>query len=351
MKNETTKNARGNSAETPQPETPEPHPLSHFTQLTQRHRLIGHLAAFYYAAREGSIQGGARVLGLNRNSLSRYLEELEEAAGETRLRNADSESRGLALTEAGRHLFALLDPLFTRMETVLVQLVGGLQELRLGCQSSTSSYLLPGWIRAFEAEQMKSHPAAGEPLRFSLKTGSSEAILEALAGLEVDLGILATEAGRDVTRGGIVYTPLFREKLLAVCPRGHPLAGSGPIPAERFVRHPQYLYYRGGDQYQDRINALAPGLGASRQMEFDTIQAIKETVRAGLGISIVPGGVIRREDREWLSLVPLDVPQHLIPRLQRVITAVTREHDELTPLAREFFHFLRDHRNELTEAF
>jgi DNA-binding transcriptional LysR family regulator len=316
------------------------------TEPISRHRLISHLTAFYYAGRTGSIQAGARALGINRNSLARYLDELDDLSP-TPLRNSNSEIRGLDLTEAGRHLLALLEPLVSRLETVTAQWRGGLAELRLGCQSSTSSYLLPGWIRAFEVEQLKGQlEEAGAP-RISLKTGSSEAILEALHTLEVDVGIIATESDRALTEGGIVYVPLFRENLIAICPRAHPFARSGPVPAERFVRHPQYLYYQGGRQYQERINALAPGAGATRQMEFDTIQAIKETVRAGLGISIIPGGAIREEDKEWLAVVPLEVPPPHAARLTRVIAAVTRENDDLTPLAREFLSFLRSHRRDL----
>src|SRR5690349_19145884 len=96
--------------------------------LLSRHRLIGHLAAFYYAAKSGSIQGGARKLGLNRNSLARYLDELESAS-ETPLRNPDSDVRGMDLTDAGRHLLALLEPLFFKLETVSAQFLGGIQEL------------------------------------------------------------------------------------------------------------------------------------------------------------------------------------------------------------------------------
>ncbi|MBW3622674.1 MAG: LysR family transcriptional regulator [Armatimonadetes bacterium] len=310
------------------------------------HRLIGHLAAFYYAAREGSIQGGARRLGLNRNSLARYLDELEHIAGGVRLRHPDSEVRGLDLTEAGRHLRQLLEPIFSRLETVATQLVGGLQDLRLGCQTSTSTYLLPGWLRAFEREAQESR-AEEQSFRLSLKTGSSESILEALKGLEVDVGIVATEVDRERTEGGIAYVPLMREQLIAICPKDHPLARSNSARARDFVRHPQYLYYRGGERYQERINALATGEGARRQMEFDTIAAIKETVRAGLGVSIIPGGAVRREDREWLAVLNLEVPAHLAPRLTRVIAVVIREGDELTPLAREFLQFLQEHRKAL----
>jgi DNA-binding transcriptional LysR family regulator len=312
----------------------------------RRQRLIGDLSAFFYAARAGSLQGGARELGLNRNSLSRYLDELEEASG-VRLRATDPETRGLVLTEAGRHLASLLEPLFSRLETVSAQLMGGLQELRLGCQSSTSCYLLPGWIQAFGAERLKSGDNATEPPRFSLKTGSSEAILESLRGLEVDLGIIAADFERERTEGGVTYLPLFREALLAICHRDHPLASAGPVPVEKFARHSQYLYYLGGERYQERINALASGEGASRLMEFDTMAAIKETVRAGLGISIVPAGAVREEDRSWLRVVPLQVPPNLAPRMVRAIALTAREADELTPLAREFADFLKSHRKEL----
>lgn len=311
-----------------------------------QHRLIGHLTAFYYAARSGSIQGGAKQLGINRNSLSRYLDELESVGG-TRLRNPDSDIRGLDLTEAGRHLVRLLEPLFERMETVLAELGGGLQELRLGCQSSTSSYLLPGWMRAFEGHLEGTRSPDAAPLRFSLKTGSSEEILASLRGLEVDVGIIATGIERSQVEGGIQYTPLFRESLIAICPRSHPLLNEVPIPSQQFVRHPQYLYYRGGERYQEKINALAPGEGASRRMELDTIAAIKETVRAGLGISIIPGGAIREEDREWLAVAPLEVPPQRAHLLSRTLAVVVRAGDELTPLSREFLEFLRNHRKEL----
>ncbi len=303
-------------------------------------RRLDCLAAFHAAARAGSLQGGARRLGINRNSLARALDELD-ALSPAPLRNPASETRGLDLTDAGRRLYALLDPLFRRLEAVSAQLTGGLPELRLGCQSSTSSYLLPGWMRAFEEEWLRAKSgAAAEPPRFSLRTGSSEAMVEALRALEVDVGILAIESDHPVVEDGVEYLPLFRETLLAVCPRGHPLTREAPVAAERFVRHPQYLYYVGGERYQERINALAPETGASRQMEFDTIAAIKETVRAGLGVSVIPGGAVREEDRDWLAVVPLSVPVERRARLMRVIAAATRAGDDLTPLAREFLRFL-----------
>ena len=108
------------------------------------------MAAFVAVARAGGFREAARSGGVSAASLSVAVQRLEALLD---LRLLNRTTRSVALTEAGQHLLARLEPLFSEMEASLDVLNGFRNKpsgtLRLNVSTSAARIVLPGVIAGF----------------------------------------------------------------------------------------------------------------------------------------------------------------------------------------------------------
>jgi DNA-binding transcriptional LysR family regulator len=110
------------------------------------------LRSFLAIARQGSLQGAARTLGVNHSTVFRRLNALEARLG---VRLFDRSPRGYALTVAGEHMLASAERVEDEILGLERRLLGGDVRLSGGLRVTTTDTLVHGLLgphlRAFQA--------------------------------------------------------------------------------------------------------------------------------------------------------------------------------------------------------
>jgi DNA-binding transcriptional LysR family regulator len=252
-------------------------------------------------AQTGSVGEAARRLHKTASAVSQQIRRIEQRFG---LALFEKVGRGIRPSAAGEALLGSLTRLFDEaasLETLLGEMTGArVTTLRIAASDYLGEALLLPILRRLCAE--------GAPLRFEITTTNSiEAGRLAAAG-QVDVAVVSTD--RPITAD---ETQLCTQRFFWVAPRStskpaSKRAASEPLRA-RLGREP-LLRLRAGSQGR---RVLDEYLGRLRLRPLSTIDLpsvslLLSYVRQGLGMGLVPGLALHRDDRRHLSVEAADVP-------------------------------------------
>lgn len=247
-----------------------------------------------------SVTLAARRVHAAQPTLSHALARLETELGERLLeRKARSPLR---LTDAGelvatraRQALSTMTALKDDLEALRGR-VGG--TLRVAAIQSLSVTLLPQAL----ARLARDYP----DIKPSVRTLAAENIARAVAAGRADVGLLAG-APRASLRGLSVKL-LFEEPLVALLRRADPLARSKRLRLSQLAER-ELLLVPDGTFLSDLIHASCESAGFSPRVRLTlaSAEALRETVRAGLGVTILPRGYAAPADRDLVA-VPLSRP-------------------------------------------
>lgn len=272
---------------------------------------------FLKAVELGSFTRAAEALGYTQSAVSRVVADLErEWDMELLTRNRG----GVALSSGGETLLPYIRAVCNAGEELEEQVAAlhGLTSgtLRVGTFTSVSIHWLPAIMKEF----LSRYPG----IRFELVSSWEFAEIEDLVRRgQVDCGFLGLPAGDDLE-----VTPLRRDRLLAVLPLNHPLAGAPCYPIARFA---QDSYIRISEERDAEISRifLEEGIRPNLQYTVNDDFAILAMVEQGLGVSIMPELVLQSTGRA-VSAIPLDHPRY------RDIALAFRSGRRPSPLAAHF---------------
>jgi DNA-binding transcriptional LysR family regulator len=182
-----------------------------------------------------------------------------------------------------------------------------------------ATHILPKVIGRFQ----KDYPA----IEYELLMGDYTEIDGWVASGRVDFGFLP----RAPRYSGLAERVVERDELMAVLPVGHRLAGEASVPVSALCEEPFIVLERGQD---DEITPIFERAGLSPNARFSTWDdyAIMSMVESGLGLSILPALILRRNPYAIVAK-PLD------PATYRDIRVVYRE-GALPRAARRFLEYL-----------
>ncbi len=245
---------------------------------------LSHLQAFVSVARQASFSAAADALHLTQPAVSKRILALEQAL-DTRL--FDRGGREVRLTEAGRvlleHAARALDELDTARRRIH-DLASG--DIRGRLVVATSHHVglrrLPPVLSDFK----RRYPEVRLELRFL----ESEEALAGIAGGDPELAVITLPRA---TPPRVVATALWRDELLVVCGRDHPLAGlQRPTPAQ-LVPHPAILPGIETVTRQIVHEAFAAhGVELAVEMSTNHLETIRMMVMLGLGWSVLPATLV-----------------------------------------------------------
>jgi DNA-binding transcriptional LysR family regulator len=247
-------------------------------------------------AQTGSVGEAARRLHKTASAVSQQIRRIEGRFGVALFEKV---GRGIRPSAAGEALLGSLTRLFD--EASLEAQIGEMTAARVTTlRIAASDYLgeallLPVLRRLFEE---------AAPLRFEITTTNSiEAGRLASAG-QVDVAVVSTD--RALTQD---ETQLCTQRFFWVAPRPTPKRAAAEPLRTRLSRAP-LLRLRAGSQGR---RVLDECLGRLRLRPLSTIDLpsvslLLSYVRQGLGMGLVPGLALRRDDRRHLSVEPADVP-------------------------------------------
>jgi DNA-binding transcriptional LysR family regulator len=261
---------------------------------------LDHVEAFLAIARAGGFGRGSTALHLSQPATSRRIKLLEAELGAPLF---DRLGRGATLTEAGQaflpHAQALLASMRDGIEAVNAVRGTPAGAITLALVGTLASGSLTARLRRLGQD----HPGLDLRLRTALSAEVSALVLRGDAALG-----LRYRADPDP---GLVSVIIRHERLVPVCPPGHPLASGGTdlaaLAGQRWLAFPARPG-EGGDPYAALQQLLAAhGLGDAEILPIDSLTAQKRMVEAGFGLAIVPESSLDEELRTG-TLCTIDAP-------------------------------------------
>lgn len=254
------------------------------------------LRAFACLARTGSFTQAAKELHLTQSAISHSMKALEREVG---CRLLDKMGKKMVLTEAGEALLVHVQRILAEMATARAELdqLGkwGQGRLRLGASATACQHILPTVLREFR----ESFPQCA----VSIEPGDTPDMIAALRERRIDLAV-NLEPHRDEQLG---FRPLFSDEMSFVLSPLHPWARAGTVTRAEIPKQ-HYILYDKRSYTAEMINAYfrEEDIVLHSSIDFGSIEAIKELVKLGLGVSILAPWTCRKELEEGsLATLPL----------------------------------------------
>ena len=289
------------------------------------------LEAFLEAANRGSFRRAADALYLSQPSVSARVQTLESEVGVTLFHRT---ARGVRLTDMGRTFLPFAQ---RSMETLrrgrevlesVRQTSAGI--LNMATARVIGTYVLPETLQKFQ----QLYPDAN----LHIKVGGSSDVLQMVVDEEVQLGL-----ARFMQHPDVDALHLYDEEAVLVVHPGHSFTKTRVAAMSQVAQEPLIVYDPGdpGSSYFQFINRVCrdAGVTAKVEMNLDSVEAAKNMVRLGLGVSFLPRSAVRREvEFESLILIDLaEVPPVLLPTY-----LLLRRGQEIGPTARSFLKLLQE---------
>ncbi len=261
------------------------------------------LRAFCVLARTGSFTQTARELHLTQSGISHSMKALENDIG---CRLLDRLGKKVVLTQAGEQLLQHSAKILSEMETAResITLLGkwGRGRLRLGASTTACQHLIPPVLREFK-ESFPEHAIA-------LETGDTHQLVAALLQPRIDLA-LSLEAEKE---SQLEFHPLFTDELQFLVSPLHPWAKAGHAERSEIARENHILYSKRSVTFGLIENYFRrEGMTLKTVIEVGSMEATKELVKLGLGVSILAPWIAKQEIEEG-SLVALPLGRRKLQR-------------------------------------
>lgn len=244
----------------------------------------------------GSITHGARRVHLALPSASARIRLMEKTIGTPLLIRG---RRGVTTTAAGqlllRHARTVLHQV-DRMHGDLTKYATGLvATIRLLANTAAVATALPAELVAF----LVAHPS----IDVDLEERPSHAIVQAVAEGRAEIGIVASS----VDVGQLHHLVLRDDQLVLLTPAKHRLARRRQIRFDECLDQP-FVGLGEGSALQEHLEGHAQPLGQRPhyRVRLPSIEAVCQTVAAGVGLGVLPDAAVRRWQQTYpVATIPL----------------------------------------------
>jgi len=112
---------------------------------------------------------------------------------------------------------------------------------------------------------------------------------------------------RKHTAADLIQREMFVDRLVLICPNGHPLTRFQPVRWEQIAQFDQ-VAVRSTSNVRQLIDHeyLRIGISITPVYEVDRVNSMIGFIEAGLGIGILPSSFLRVYNQDAISLVPID---------------------------------------------
>lgn len=231
---------------------------------------------FLSVVEQGSLTRAAEKCGITQSAVSHALHALEGETGLSLLRRSRG---GVRLTPEGEKLLPAVRRIVDALDGFAAEAIQlSRQEgclIRIGAFASVAVHWLPRIIKDFQ----KAHPQAD----FRMLTGDYHDIAQWFEDGSIDVGFVT----REMKLPGCTTIPLTEDRLLAVLPADHPLAGRERIAAGA-LRGENFISLMENSNQDARSVLEAAGVEVDVKYTAKDDYAIIAMVEAGLGVSIMP---------------------------------------------------------------
>jgi DNA-binding transcriptional LysR family regulator len=229
---------------------------------------LEHVESWLALVENGSFRAAAKRLSLSQPTVTQHIQRLEAYIGGKLIERS---KRGCVPTALGRRWSPIARSLLNADKQVS-QILS--PSPRLGACSNIGMYLLPQLLASFCERQP----------RPTLRFGTNPEIIELLEAGQVEIGLVEWWEARP----GLIAIPWRREPMVVITPPGHAWADQPYVTLSDLQNTPMIGGEPGTGTGRLLREILANGVSlAAPSMELGSTEAVKRTVAAGLGISIV----------------------------------------------------------------
>jgi len=287
------------------------------------------LEIFAKVAELGSFSRAAEALFLTQPTISEHVRALEDELGVQLL---DRLGRGATPTRAGQLLLGYARRMLTlsrEAHQALERFQGRMSgELVVGGSTIPGEYVLPALVGQFKAK----YP----DISISLLIGSTRQVSDWLDEGRVEVGVVgARPAART-----LAARELMADELVVVVAATHPWARRGTITLADLQTAPMVVRERGSgsrDAVEHALHEAGIAPATLRVVgEMGSTQAVKQAVRAGVGIALISRRAVEDECRAGL-LACVTVKDL---RVARAFYLATHRDRTRSPLAQAFVEFI-----------
>lgn len=251
------------------------------------------LEIFAKVAELGSFSRAADSLFLTQPTVSEHIRALEDDLGVPLL---DRLGRGAAPTRAGQ-LFLGYAQRILALAREARQAIDHFQgrmsgELVVGGSTIPGEYLLPALIGTFKSKYPE--------ISVTLLIGDTRQVSEWVEEARAEVGVV----GAKPTSRGLDSRELMTDELVVVVPANHPWSQRDAITVAELRGEPMVMRERGSgsrEAIERALESIGLDLAALRVTgEMGSTQAIKQGVRAGVGIALISQRAVEDECRAHL---------------------------------------------------
>lgn len=294
------------------------------------------LNVFRAVARHQSFTRASAELYISQPGVSAHVRELERLYG---VKLFEQVGRQVQLTEAGRILEEYADRILALVEESRRALdeIKGLERghLEVGASTIPGTYFLPPALSRFKQQ----HPR----VEVALRIGDTHEVLGMVRRGEVELAVV----GELPEEAGLRRQPYRSDELALVVSPEHRWAKEGLADLAELAEEPFILRERGSST-RETGEALLQRLGVVPRiaMEWESTEAIKKAVEAGLGVSLLSALAVELE----VSHRILAVVRHPALTCERQFYVVSHQDRRPSPAARALAALLEEETERATGA-
>jgi LysR family transcriptional regulator, cell division regulator len=265
------------------------------------------LKVFEAVARHGSMNRAAAELNTVQSNVTARVRALELELGVLLFQR---HARGVKLTPAGRRML----PFSARISKLLSDAKAAARDdgvpsgtLEVGTLETTAALRLPSILASFTKTYPKVRPV--------VTTGTTSSLIEDVVECRLEGAFVAGPVDHPDLR----QESVFREELVLVTPRS--IRGIEDLSS---INELKTIVFRIGCSYRQRLDNLLnrAGILVAQPLEFGSIEAITGCVAAGVGITLLPKGVVATAWRDGQVAV-----HQLDPEFAEVQTVFIRRTD------------------------
>lgn len=288
---------------------------------------IRQLKTFWTLASTRSFSRTAEVLNYVPSTITMQIKALEEELG---VKLLDRLGKSVILTDAGQRLLPYANKILNDIEEA--RYVSSKSEeltgtITIGADEVLCTYRLPALLRVFRERyphvRLLFRPLSSHSLKQSLREGNVDVVFM------LDEPIVSTDLHSEL---------LMDESFLMVVSPNHPLASCSTLRIEDFNRE-QILLSEKGCSYRTFFyhTLLRKGADSLTELEFNSVEAIKQCAMVGLGIALLPEMSLKGElERGELITLPWDLSE-----IQFATQMLWHQEKWISPSMKEFIELAR----------
>ncbi len=290
------------------------------------------LEAFVNAVKYKSFSKAADATFLTQPTISTHVSNLENELG---VRLLNRRGREISLTSQGQEFYSYAVDMINMRERA-VNNIRNCEELEGILEIQTST--IPG--HAYLPMVMDEFHQKYPQVRFYVEQSDSRTVNENLLNQHGDIGFTGYKGNT-----ALAYEPIFYDEMVLITPdneKYRSYADGAEIPVDLFINEPFVMRENGSGTKQEMEKALVNGVAVFKDINIiarmTNMDAVKQVVRRGVGVSIVSEQVMKEsaamEKIRYFRIKGLEK--------KRCFYIVYNKSVSLSPAAEKFLNFVRE---------